>query len=141
VPALVASLQEDSHSPRIAAIEALGRLGDESAVPELRALLGRKRPDGAVTDLDMTVMTALVRLRDTPSLEHIGDLLADFRSGTYGGDVYEELARYGEEGVQVLLRILNSGRRSSTQSEAAKALDSIRRPDVVNALKVWRRKQ
>ena len=64
----------------------------------------------------MEVMTALVRLHDTESLTAIGDRLISFREGTYGGDVYEELVRYGDEGVQVLLRILS--RAGNTRSDA-----------------------
>jgi HEAT repeat protein len=140
VAALETVLQNDVTPVRMAAAEALGRLGDAGTVSRLRPMLG-PGANGQVTELDMTVMTALVRLRDAASLEEIGSRLVNFRSGKYGGDVYTELAGYGEDGIRVLLRLLNSDRRTSTQSEAVKALEPVRRPDVINALKAWKRKQ
>jgi HEAT repeat protein len=139
-PDLIAALQDGNYTVAKAAIEALGRLGDAAAISHLRPLLDRNE-NGQVTEMDMTVMTALVRLRDTASFSDIENHLLNFRSGSYGGEVYEELARYGDEGIQVLFRVLNNDRRNAPQSEAAKALESIRRPDIVNAVKAWRRKQ
>ena len=139
VPALVAALQDEHYSVKKAAAEALGRLGDAAAVSHLRPLL-EPNPNGQVTDLDMTVMTALVRLRDTASLEEIGNRLVNFRSGHYGGDIYDELARSGDEGVQVLVRVLNDS-RTSPRLEAARALESVRTDAAVTALKAWRRQR
>jgi len=58
--------------------------------------------------------------------------------------VYDELSRFGDEGVQVLLRVLSAPSKTlshAVQTEAAKALASIRTPEVVSALKAWRRKR
>ena len=140
VPPLVAALQDEDYSVRKAAAEALGLLGDGVAIAQLRQLLPRDKI-GHLNDLDMSVMAALVRLRDAESLDDIGNLLVEFRTGNYGGDVYEALVEYGDEGIEVLLRALDSGRPNSIAAEAAKALATVRRPDVVDALKAWRRKQ
>ncbi len=107
VPGLIVALGDEDYSVKKAAVEALGRLGDAAAISHLRPLLNQ-HDTGNVTEMDMEVMTALVRLHDTESLTAIGDRLISFRGGTYGGDVYEELVRYRDEGVQVLLRILSS---------------------------------
>jgi HEAT repeat protein len=140
VETLVAALADEHFPLKKAAAEALGRLGDTAAVPHLRPLLSTD-PNGQITDLDMTVMTALVRLRDTASFEEVGNRLVDFRSGQYGGDVYNELAGCGDEGVQVLVRVLNGERRNSPRAEAAKALESVQTPAALNALRAWRRQR
>jgi HEAT repeat protein len=139
VPPLLTTLLDGNYALSDVAVEALGLLGDDAAVPHLRSLLPHE--SGELSSRDMSVMTALVRLRDAESFDRIGNLLVGFRTGNFGGDVYQELARYGDTGIEVLCRVLNSERRSPTQSEAAKALESVRKPDVVNALKTWRRKQ
>lgn len=138
VAALVAALHDDNYAMKRAAAEALGRLGDPAAIPHLRDLLGPNEK-GHLTEVDQTVMAALVRLADAASFEDIGNRLVDFRSGYYGGSVYAELARYGQEGIDVLLRVLCNAKSNSTQSEAASALASVRTPEAVNALKTWRR--
>lgn len=140
VPPLVAALQDEDYSVRKAAAEALGLLGDGAAIAPLRQLLPRDKI-GDLNDLDMSVMAALVRLRDAESLDAIGKLLVEFRTGNYGGDVYGALVDYGDEGIDVLLRTLHGGRPNRTASESAKALATVRRPDVVDAIKAWRRKQ
>jgi HEAT repeat protein len=140
VPPLVAALQDEDYSVRKAAAEALSLLGDGVAIAQLRRLLPRDKI-GHLNDLDMSVMAALVRLRDAESLDDIGNLLVEFRTGNYGGDVYEALVEYGDAGIDVLLRALHSGRPNTIASEAATALATVRRPDVVDALKAWRRKQ
>jgi HEAT repeat protein len=140
VPTLVAALQDEDYSVRKAASEALGLLGDGVAIAQLRRLLPRAKR-GDFNDLDMSVMAALVRLRDAESLDDIGNLLVEFRTGSCGGDVYEALVEYGDAGIAVLLRVLHDGRPRHVASEAAKALATVRRPDVVDALKAWRRKQ
>jgi HEAT repeat protein len=142
VPALIAALQDENNSVKKAVVAALGRLGDTAAMTHLRSLL-KPTDSASLTDFDMEVMAALVRLHDTESFAAIGNRLISFRSGSYGGDVYQELAHCGEEGVKVLLRILSNPddtRSRGTQSEAAKALAPIRTPEVVNTVRAWRRK-
>jgi len=142
VPALMAALQDENYRVKKQVVAALGRLGDTAAIAHLRSLLNQT-DTGSLTDIDMEVMAALVRLHDTESFAAIADRLISFRSGNYGGDVYEELARYGEAGVKVLLRILSSPSDTlshATQSEAAKALASIRSPEIVSTVRAWRRK-
>ena len=141
VPALIAALQDENNSVKKAVVAALGRLGDTAAITHLRPLLN-PTDSASLTDFDMEVMAAVVRLRDTESFAAIANRLICFRGGSYGGDVYEELARSGEEGVKVLLRVLSSPGEtlSSIQSKAAKALASIRTPEVVNTVRAWRRK-
>ncbi|HZM94682.1 MAG TPA: HEAT repeat domain-containing protein [Vicinamibacterales bacterium] len=140
VPALIAALPDENNRVKAAVVAALGRLGDAAAISHLRPLLN-PADTGSLTDLDMEVMAALVRLRDTESFDAIANRLISFRSGSYGGDVYKELARHGEEGVNALLRLLSSDSQSrSTQSEAVKALASVRTPEVVNTVRAWKRK-
>jgi HEAT repeat protein len=160
---LIASFQDDASSVRAAAAVSLGKIGDrssvqalivglgdeklnvraaavEAAVSHLRMLLNQAGTDLNDT-LDWNVMVALVRLHDAESLTPIANRLIDVYRGYQQSDIYGELARYGDEGVQVLLRLLSGLESESYQSEIANALASVQTPEAVSTLKAWRRKR
>lgn len=111
-----------------------------AAISHLRTLLNQAAPDRN-DDVDWEVMVALLRLHDAESLTAIANRLTSVHGGVAPGtNLYEELARYGDEGALVLLRVLSSTNVASSRLDAAAdAVASVRTPEVVSALKAWRR--
>lgn len=144
VPALTTAVVENEYDVRGAAARALAKIGDPAAVPQLRAVLeSHGDAPEMVTEPIGAIMLALAQFHDTESFPLIEQRLIEGRSGSFGafGEVCDQLAQAGDEGIAVVIRALQQAKSSTVGERAARALGRVRTPAAVQALKEWRRKR
>jgi HEAT repeat protein len=143
IPVLTEALGDPVVQVQLAAAEALATLGDAAGLAHLRALLPES--GRTVTELDATIMRALLRFADPIAIAAIERRLLQHRSGSADlKDVCTALAACGAAGEAVLIRVLDQlhpARDGAFGGRVATALTAVQTPEAAAARAAWRLKQ
>jgi HEAT repeat protein len=141
IPNLAAALEDGEVEVRRAAIEALGALGAASTIPDLRELLQQGAESEQISETDSALMMTLLQLKDAEAVPLIEARLTRFRSGLFAHveEICVSMARFGENGVAAVIRVLENAASGSVQGKAVAALERIGSPLGAEAAKAWRR--
>jgi HEAT repeat protein len=142
IPALTKALADASAEVKLAAAEALGRLGDPAGPAYLQAQLAGLDGINLAADHDQ-VMRALIECGTEAALPTIERLLASFRQGTPPGESAKALAARGTPGIRILSRVLPARAKDSKwlSDLIAELLLRSGDADALQAVREWRQRQ
>ncbi len=132
--------KDEFEDVRASAAEALGLLGDKSAIDDLREVFNQKAGDGNEwCELHSTVGVALIRLQGVKAFPLITEALITSRNGQVPVAIIEAMGTVGgEPAISALRDILNLG-DGFLSEYVVQALKTIKTTESLMVVKLWKR--